>query len=83
MMAGQSGLPKSEPFWWEDAGVPVVPVVEKLPKGVDLLIVGAGLTGLSAACTAAKAGKSVLVLDAGAPGGGASSCGSRRAPSSP
>lgn len=37
------------------------------------MVVGAGLTGLSAARTLAGRGKSVLVLDTGVPGGGASS----------
>jgi len=40
---------------------------------VDVVIVGAGLTGLSAALTLSARGKSVLVLDALAPGEGASS----------
>ena len=44
-----------------------------LPQETDILIVGTGLTGLSAAKTAAKAGRSVLVVDQHAPGFGASS----------
>ena len=44
-----------------------------MPGEVDVLVVGAGLTGLSAARTLAVAGKSVLVLDGGNPGEGASS----------
>ena len=39
---------------------------------VDLLVVGGGFTGLSAALTAARLGKSVLVCDAGQMGLGAS-----------
>lgn len=46
---------------------------ELLPSEVEILVIGAGLTGLSAARTLARSGKSVLVLEAGNPGGGASS----------
>jgi glycine/D-amino acid oxidase-like deaminating enzyme len=66
-------MPKSEPYWWEDAGAPAGFPPGALPEEVDVLIVGAGLTGASAARTAAKGGKSVLALDAGVPGIGASS----------
>jgi glycine/D-amino acid oxidase-like deaminating enzyme len=66
-------MAKSDPYWWEDAGAPTSPPLEALPAEVDVLIVGAGLTGGSAARTLAKRGKSVLVLDAEAPGIGASS----------
>lgn len=68
-----SAAAKSEPYWWEDAGRPEVPAPLDLPGEVDVCVVGAGLTGVSAARTLAKAGKSVLVIDAGAPGIGASS----------
>ena len=36
---------------------------------LDLIIVGAGPAGLTAALYASRAGASVLVLDGGAPGG--------------
>ena len=62
-----------DPYWWEDAGPPTSPPEEPLPKEADVVIVGAGLTGLSAARTLARRGTSVLVLDAEAPGAGASS----------
>ena len=61
------------PYWWDIAGRPEPTPVEELPREVDALVVGAGLTGLSAARTLAKAGRSVLVLDQGCPGIGASS----------
>lgn len=63
----------SDPYWWDDAGRPVAPPEIRLPKHVDVLIIGAGLTGLSAALELARKGRSVLVLDAMAPGEGASS----------
>lgn len=44
-----------------------------LPGRVDVLVVGAGYTGLSAARETAAAGRSTLVLDAGALGAGCSS----------
>ncbi|MDP6493283.1 MAG: FAD-binding oxidoreductase [Acidimicrobiales bacterium] len=44
-----------------------------LPVEVDVVVVGAGLTGVSAARSTARLGRSVLCLDAGAPGQGASS----------
>lgn len=63
----------TSPFWWEDSGKLELPAENALPAEVDVLVVGAGLTGLSAARTLAKAGKQVLVLDSGIPGSGASS----------
>ncbi|WP_174978500.1 NAD(P)/FAD-dependent oxidoreductase [Pandoraea terrigena] len=43
-----------------------------LPQKCDVVIVGAGLTGVEAARVLADAGRDVLALDAGRPGGGAS-----------
>lgn len=61
-----------DPWWWEAA--PPVPQAEApLPATADVAIVGAGFTGLSAALTAARAGRRVAVLEAGEPGSGASS----------
>lgn len=65
--------PLSHPWWWESAGKPTTPPESALPKEVDVVVIGAGLTGLSAAMTLARRGKSVLVLDALVPGEGASS----------
>jgi len=62
-----------EPYWWSAAGVPTSPEEISLPEEADIVIIGAGLTGLSAARTLARRGKHVVVLDAEAPGIGASS----------
>ncbi|MCE8007706.1 FAD-binding oxidoreductase [Aestuariivita sp.] len=61
------------PYWWSAAGAPTSPPQTPLPVEVDVVVIGAGLTGLSAALTLAGRGKSVLTLDARAPGEGASS----------
>ena len=58
------------PYWWE-----VAPPQKRdgpLPGHVDALIVGSGFTGLSAALTLARGGRSVLVCDAREIGHGAS-----------
>ncbi|WP_104018392.1 NAD(P)/FAD-dependent oxidoreductase [Roseovarius nitratireducens] len=62
---------KTTPFWWEDTRFPET--ASALPARADLVIVGAGFTGLSAALEAAKSGMSVAVLEKGAIGDGASS----------
>jgi glycine/D-amino acid oxidase-like deaminating enzyme len=59
------------PFWQERSPVPVIPR-QALPARVDVLIVGAGYTGLSAARETAAAGAATWVLDAGAVGAGCS-----------
>ena len=61
----------SNPYWWEDVPRPVLPDIE-IPKRSDVVIVGSGYTGLSAALTLAKAGRSVLILEAEDVGFGAS-----------
>jgi gamma-glutamylputrescine oxidase len=72
-----AAIPNHTPYWWEAA--PREPANEAatgetaLPGKVDVVVVGAGYAGLSAALTLAQAGRSVLVCEAGPPGFGASS----------
>ena len=63
---------QTDPFWWEDAAAPAPPPAGEWEASADAVVVGAGLTGLSAAREMAARGKRVTVLDSGPPGGGAS-----------
>ena len=60
-----------QPYWW-DAVTPRVTEGE-LPETCDLLVIGAGYTGLSATIAGHDAGAKVCVIDADIPGIGASS----------
>lgn len=62
---------QTTPFWWEDAPLETV-APEPVAAAVDVAIVGAGYTGLSAAITLARAGRVVAVFDRQRPGEGAS-----------
>lgn len=62
---------KFTPWWWE-AAAPRAQTETAMPASADVVIVGAGYTGLSAALTLARAGREVVVIDAEAPGYGAS-----------
>ncbi len=63
---------KFTPWWWEWAPRRD-PIEPDLPKDCEIAIVGSGFTGLSAALTLARAGRDVVVIEADAPGFGASS----------
>lgn len=60
-----------KPYWWEEAP-PEEGDGASLPASVDVLIVGSGFTGLSAALTLIRAGRSVLICESHLIGHGAS-----------
>lgn len=63
IQAGSSPAISTRPIWWDDVGLPAARHEPDLPTEVDLLVVGSGYTGLSAAVVAASGGMSTLVLD--------------------
>lgn len=66
---------QKHPYWWDDPAYKAVQraePAEQLPGAFEVLIVGAGYTGLSAALTLARAGREVVVIDAQAIGFGCS-----------
>lgn len=67
-----SDIIRKSPYWWDGSEGLDGPANTPLPRDVDMVVVGGGFTGLSAALCAAEAGRSVLVLDEGQPGRGAS-----------
>jgi len=66
-------MPINEKTFWLDTVTIPTPVVRDFPQRVDVAVIGAGFTGLSAARTLAKAGASDAVFDAQTVGWGASS----------
>ncbi|MFD2206822.1 NAD(P)/FAD-dependent oxidoreductase [Kiloniella antarctica] len=62
------------PYWWADSQFEpdFFSQTDAPPEKADVVIVGAGYTGLSAAITLARAGRDVVVLDAERPGWGCS-----------
>jgi glycine/D-amino acid oxidase-like deaminating enzyme len=59
-------------FWLDTVQMPT-PAPQEFPERVDVAVIGAGFTGLSAARTLAKSGANVAVLEAQTVGWGASS----------
>lgn len=59
------------PVWWNDTPLRVLPETP-LPAATDVVVIGSGYTGLSAALTLSRAGRGVHVLEAERPGYGAS-----------
>lgn len=71
-MSAQNTALNCTPYWWDAA--PVAPLPQApLERQVDVAIVGAGYTGLTAGMTLARAGRSVVIYDRQHPGEGASS----------
>ncbi len=62
---------RNAPYWW-DAAPLAESVGDALAPSYDAVIVGSGYTGLRAALTLARAGRSVAVFDKERPGYGAS-----------
>jgi glycine/D-amino acid oxidase-like deaminating enzyme len=61
------------PYWAEAIPGPPPPAdPARLPASADVVVVGAGYTGLNAALAAARAGLDVVVIDRDYPGAGAS-----------
>ena len=62
---------KDTPYWLDGLDAPPDCAVA-LPPAVDVLVIGAGYTGLNAAIETARGGRATLVIDAAAPGAGCS-----------
>jgi glycine/D-amino acid oxidase-like deaminating enzyme len=63
---------KDEPYWWQATPRPTLPPAD-LPARADVVVVGSGYTGLSAALQTVRGGRHTLVIDAEDAGWGCSS----------
>lgn len=62
---------KNSPYWWEAA--PPVPMSSgELDPSYDVVVVGSGITAVSAALPLLRSGRSVAIIDKDDPGAGAS-----------
>src|SRR5690242_8284697 len=64
----QSGAHPPVPWWQEispaiKAALALPPLLTPLEQSIDVIVIGAGIAGLSAALSASKAGARVVVLD--------------------
>jgi glycine/D-amino acid oxidase-like deaminating enzyme len=65
-------MPQEFNYWLTTVEIPAAPV-QPLPESADVVVIGAGFTGLSAARSLAKRGAKVVVLESETIGWGASS----------
>jgi len=72
MLADSAMLIREKTFWLDTVEMPV-PAQQDFPERVDVAVIGAGFTGLSAARTLAKRGATAAVFEAQTVGWGASS----------
>ena len=64
---------KDAPYWWDESPRPVFADATGLPAAADVLVIGSGFTGLTAALETVRAGRSTVVVDAEDPAWGCSS----------
>ena len=60
---------RTDPYWWDDVARPE-PGSTVPPAEADVVIIGSGYTGLSAALQTLRGGRSTVVLDADTAGWG-------------
>jgi len=61
-MPQQIAPPRTTPYWSDSASLPVFPKLQR-NHHADVLVVGGGLTGLTAAYLLSKAGKTVVLVE--------------------